>query len=181
MTRITPTKTPEGKSVELLGAVKQQLGSTPNMFTTIAKSPASLEGYLNLSAALSGGRLPAQLREQIALTVAGANGCDYCASAHTFLGERLGVDESEENLRGKSSDPKIAAALQFAKAVVVNRGRVSDAEFGEVRAAGFSEEEVIEIVSHVALNTLTNYMNEVIKTEVDFPTLVSTTSTRLAA
>lgn len=180
MKRISPQTNPTGKASELLAGVKRSLGSTPNMFTTMANAPALLEGYLSLNAALSGGVLSAALREQIALTVAGLNGCDYCASAHTMLGERAGVSEAAVNLEGRSSDPKTQAALTFARALVEKRGSVSGEEFKAARDAGYSDEEILEILGAVALNTLTNYFNEAVKTEVDFPK-VCATGCRLAA
>jgi uncharacterized peroxidase-related enzyme len=161
----------EGKAKELLDAVKQAMGATPNIFTAFANAPAALEGYLNLNGALSGGKLNPQLREKIALTTAGFNGCDYCASAHTFLGEKAGIeaDELAANLKGQSIDAKDNAALAFAHRIIKERGRVSEDDVQAVRKVGFSDEEIIEILSHVALNTFTNYFNETFKTENDFP------------
>lgn len=163
-------------SAELLSNVKQQLGLIPNIIATLAQSPAALGGYLGLSGALSGGRLDTARREQIALAVAGANGCDYCASAHSALGGNAGLapEEIRRNLRGESGDPQVAAALKFATAVVATRGHVSDESLAEVRAGGFSDEEIVEIVGNVALNIFTNYFNHVAGTEIDFPVVRAT-------
>lgn len=161
-------------SQPLLEAVKKQLGVAPNMFRLVANSPASLEGYLGLSGALSKGRLPAQTRERIALAVAEINGCDYCLSAHSYLAKNLArLDEAEiaANRGGGSSDPKADAAVRFAVKVVETRGHVGDVDFEAVKSAGYDDAQVIEIVLHVALNTLTNYVNEVAKTEIDFPVI----------
>ena len=155
-----------------LAAVKKQLGSVPNMFRTIAHSPAVLEGYLSLNGALAKGTLDAPTRERIALAVAEFNGCNYCLAAHTYLGKnvaKLSDVEIEANRRGRSSDPKSDAAVVFPVKVVSARGQVSDADLSAVRAAGFTDANVIEIISYVALNTLTNYVNEVAGTVVDFP------------
>ena len=157
----------------LLEAVKKQLGVVPNLFRLVASSPAALEGYLGLNAAL-GKTLDVRTRERIAVAVAELNGCDYCLSAHTYLGKnvaRLDDAELNRNRDGTSSDPKAAAAVRFAGQVVRERGHVSDGELKAVKAAGYSEAEVLEIVLHVALNTLTNYVNEVAKTEIDFPVI----------
>jgi uncharacterized peroxidase-related enzyme len=156
----------------LLEAVKKQLGSVPNMFRLIANSPAALEGYLGLNGALGKGQLDARTRERIALAVAEWNGCDYCLSAHSYLGKNLArLDDAEmtANREGSSSDAKAAAALQFAGKVLATRGHVSAADLDAVKAAGYSDAQVLEIVLHVALNTLTNYVNEVAKTDIDFP------------
>jgi uncharacterized peroxidase-related enzyme len=155
----------------LLG-VKAKLGSAPNLFRVVANSPAALEGYLGLNAALGKGSLDARTRERIALAVAEFNRCGYCLSAHTYLGKNLaGLSEAEmaANRHGGSSDAKAAVAVAFAVKVVEARGHVSDADVREVKLAGYSDADVIEIVAHVALNTLTNYVNEVAQTEIDFP------------
>ena len=159
-----------GKTRDMLDAVQKALGVTPNMMKTMARSPAVLEGYLGLNSAL-GSTLTARLREQIALVTAEANGCGYCASAHTALGKLAGLTEDQALAAraGASIDPKSDAALKFAQAVIEKRGRVEDADLDEVRGAGFTDGNIAEIVAHVALNVFTNYFNEVAKTEIDFP------------
>ncbi len=155
-----------------LAAVKKQLGVAPNMFRTIAHSPAALEGYLGLNGALAKGSLDAATRERIALAVAEINGCNYCLAAHTYLGKnvaKLSDSEIDANRRGRSSDAKADAAVAFAAKVVATRGQVSDADISGVRSAGFTEADIIEIIAHVALNTLTNYVNKIAGTDVDFP------------
>ena len=171
MQRINAVTQAEGKAKELLDSVKQAMGATPNIFTTFANAPAALQAYLNFNAALGGGVLDAKLREQLAVTVAGFNGCNYCASAHVFLGGKAGVDREElvANSKGQSSDGKTQAAISFARALLEKRGKVSDEDLAAVRAAGFSDEEIIEILGHVAMNTFTNYFNETALTSIDFP------------
>lgn len=164
------------KSQGLLEAVAKQLGSVPNLFRLVATSPQALEGYLGLSGALAKGALPAATRERIALAVAEVNGCDYCLSAHTYLGKNLAkLDDAEitANRSGASNDPKADAAVRFAARVARERGKISDADFAAVRLAGYSDAQIIEIVQHVALNTWTNYFNEVFQTEIDFPVVTA--------
>ena len=160
----------------LLQSVKQQLGSVPNMFRVVANSPAALEGYLGLNGALAKGRLDAKTRERIALAVAETNGCGYCLAAHSYIGRNLAkLDDAEiaANRAGGSLDAKAKAAVRFAVQVVNERGHVGDAEVQAVKAAGYDDAEIIEIVLHVALNTLTNYVNEVAGTAVDFPAVTA--------
>jgi uncharacterized peroxidase-related enzyme len=159
-------------SQPLLHAVHKQLGSVPNLFRLAAVSPAALEGYLGMSGALGKGALPAPTRERIALAVAQINGCGYCLSAHAYLGQNLAkLDDAEiaANRAGASNDPKADAAVRFAAKVTTLRGKVGTADLEAVIAAGYTQAQVIEIVQHVALNTWTNYLNEVAKTEIDFP------------
>lgn len=160
------------QSQSLLEAVKKQLGVVPNLFRLVANSPAALQGYLGLSGALAKGTLPAATRERIALAVAEVNGCDYCLSAHTYIGKNLAkLDDAEitANRNGASNDPVADAAVRFAVKVAQARGHVSDEDVRAVKLAGYDDAQVIEIVQHVALNTWTNYINEVAKTEIDFP------------
>lgn len=173
MSRISPVNrnTTQQSVRRNFDAIEKQLGVVPNMMRTMAVSPVVLEGYLNLNAALRRGALPQALQEQIALTVADMNACDYCLSAHTALGRLAGVAEEEltASRSARSADPKAAAALRFASTVLESRGDVSDEALAEARAAGFSEGEIAEIVAHVALNVFTNYFNRVAQTEIDFP------------
>jgi uncharacterized peroxidase-related enzyme len=160
----------------LLEAVKKQLGVVPNMFRLVANSPTALEGYLGLSGALNKGSLPAPTRERIALAVAEINGCSYCLSAHTYLGKNVAkLDDVEitANRSGASMDPKADAAVRFAAKVARERGHVGEDDLRAVKLAGYDDAQIIEMVLHVALNTWTNYINEVAKTDIDFPVVTA--------
>ena len=173
MTRIQPVnyEASTGKVRELLDAVNNKLGLTPNMMKTMAQSAAVLEAYLSFNEALSNGKLNARLREQIALIAAEINGCGYCASAHTALGQMVGLgkDAILAARQGHSIDAKTDAALRFAHLVIVKRGEVSDADVQAVKDAGFSDAEISEIIANVALNIFTNYFNVIAGTDIDFP------------
>jgi uncharacterized peroxidase-related enzyme len=163
-------------SQPLLEAVKKQLGIVPNLFRLVSNSPAALEGYVGLSGALGKAPLPAPTRERIALAVAEINGCNYCLSAHTYIGKNMAkLDEAEmtANRNGASNDPKADAAVRFAAKVVRARGHVTDDDVSVVRLAGYDDAQIIEIVLHVALNTWTNYINEVAQTVIDFPVVAA--------
>jgi uncharacterized peroxidase-related enzyme len=167
-------------SKPLLAAVQKQLGVTPNLMRLVGHSPAALEGYLSLNGAVGKGKLSVQLRERIALAIAEFNGCDYCLSAHDYLGRnvaRISDAELHAARDGRSDDAPTQAALHFALQVAQSRGHVSDADLATVRLAGFDEASVLEIVVNVALNVLTNYVNNVAHTDIDFPKV----SARLAA
>lgn len=156
----------------MLEAVQKKVGRVPNLFRAMSQSPVALEGYLGLSGALGRGALPAATRERIALAIAEVNGCGYCLAAHTFFGKvaaKLDDAEITANRNGFSNDPVADAAVRFAVQVAQQRGHVDDAALADVRSAGYSDAQLIEIVQHVALNTLTNYFNEVFSTEIDFP------------
>jgi len=158
-------------SKPILSAVEAKLGVVPNLFRLVATSPATLEGYIANSSAL-GRTLDARTRERIALAVAQVNGCDYCLSAHSYLGLNLAKLTPEEialNRKGASGDPKADAAVRFAAKVTTQRGHVDSPDIAAVRNAGFSDAQIVEIIAVVAENCFTNFLNEVAKTEIDFP------------
>lgn len=174
MTRLTALNPEEvtGKTKDLFNAVQAKLGVVPNMMRTMGNSPAVLEGYLNLSGALSHGKLSAKTGELIALAVSESNSCDYCLAAHTFIGEKL-VKADPEVLKaartGNSADAKTEAILQLAKTLISKSGLVNDEDVNKAKNAGVSDAEIAETIAHVALNVLTNYFNNAANTEIDFP------------
>ena len=174
MTRLK-TVSPEsatGKTKELYGVIKGKLGVVPNMMQTMGNSSAFLEGYLNLGGALGNGTLGAKVGELIALTVAEANSCNYCLSAHSYISAnllKLDSNSIDAARNASSADLKTNAILKFAKILVDKKGNVQDSDVAALRQAGVTEGEVGEIIGHVALNILTNYFNTVAGTEIDFP------------
>jgi uncharacterized peroxidase-related enzyme len=165
-----------GKTKELFNGIHAKFGVVPNMMRTMGNSPSLLEGYLNLSGALSSGTLGVKTSALIALAVAEENACDYCLSAHTYLGAnlaKLDTEAMEEARLGNAKDAKTSAILKFAQTLVAKRGHVDDADVATVKAAGLTEGEVGEIVGHVALNILTNYFNNTANTSIDFPVVTA--------
>ncbi len=159
------------ESKPILDVVHDQLGVVPNLFRLIGNSPIALNAFTSFQAAL-GKTFDVKTRERIALAVAQVNGCDYCLSAHTYLGLNLAKISPEEiilNRRGTSSDRKAQAVVNFAANVARQRGHVSSVDIAAVRDAGYSEAQIVEVVALVAENTFTNFLNEVAKTEIDFP------------
>lgn len=155
----------------ILDAVQKQLGVVPNMFRLIAQSPAALQGFTANNGALAKA-LDVKTRERIALAVAQVNGCDYCLSAHSYLGLNLAKITREEialNRRGASGDAKADAAVRFAAKIVQERGHVSAADIQAVRDAGFTDAQVVEIVAVISENVFTNLLNVVADTDIDFP------------
>jgi len=161
-----------GRTAELYDGIKSQLGVVPNLHQTMATSLLLLEGYIGLSGALGKGTLGMKTATLIALVVAQQNGCDYCLSAHSYIGAnmaKLDAGVMDEARQGQSSDKKTDAILKLAKTLVAKRGRLADGDLDAVRESGISDAEIGEVVGHVALNTLTNYFNNTAGTEIDFP------------
>jgi uncharacterized peroxidase-related enzyme len=158
-------------SKPILDAVQKQLGAVPNMFRLIAGSPAALQGFAANNGALAK-TLDVKTRERIALAVAQVNGCDYCLSAHSYLGLNLAKLSPEEvalNREGRSGDAKADAAVRFAAKIARERGRVTGADITAVRDAGFADGQIVEIIAVTAENIFTNLLNVVAETDIDFP------------
>jgi len=160
-----------GASRDLLAQVQSAFGATPNMFRAVANSPAALRSMWSAFGALGGGVIPPALGEKIAVAVADRNRCEYCLAAHTALGRKAGAsaEEMAEAQAGRAADPKTAAALRFALRLVDERGAVDRADIAALHAVGFSDEEIVEMLAHVALNLFTNYVNIAFDVPVDFP------------
>lgn len=160
------------QQAELYDAVKAKLGRVPNLLRALANSPAALRGYLDFSGAIGEGEgLNAQHREVVALAIAEANGCEYCLTAHSAIGKMTGLSPEaiEAARRSDGIDNASRAVARFATAVLKSRGRVSDAELEAFHNAGFGDDAVVEVVAHVALNVYTNFFNNLVETDVDFP------------
>ncbi|WP_225731984.1 MULTISPECIES: carboxymuconolactone decarboxylase family protein [unclassified Nocardia] len=164
-------ETADAEQGELLTEVRRQLGRVPNLYATMANSPATLRGYLNFRDALTRGNLRARTRERLALLVAAENGCDYCVAAHTMRAGKLGLtdDEIRATRDAHADDPHTDAVLQLAAAVMRTRGDITDDALAAARARDVTDAEIAETIGHVALNTLSNYFNHVARPELDFP------------
>ena len=150
----------------MLDTVRAKLGMVPNVVRTLANSPAALRGYLSLSEALAGGSFSAAERETVALAVGQANACGYCLSAHTLMAKGSGLS-ADAILAARQGEGSPLAA--FARKVTITRATLGPQEIDDARAMGLSDAQIIEIIAHVALNTLTNYVNHIAATEIDFP------------
>jgi uncharacterized peroxidase-related enzyme len=165
--------TATGAAKPVLDEIKSAFGTVPNMFKAVANSPAALKDMWGAFGALGAGKIDAKLAEKIAVAVADRDSCAYCLAAHTVLGEKAGAsaDEMAQAQTGRSSDPKTAAALAFALKLVEDRGQVTDADVRALRAQGYDDGEIVEIITHVALNLFTNYINVALDVPVDFPSI----------
>ncbi len=155
----------------LFDAIQGQLGIVPNFLRVIGNSTVALKSFLGLYGIAGAGSLDPLTRERIALAVAEQNACEYCVSAHTAIGGQAGLsgDEMQANRAGTSQDAKAAAAVKFARALVEHKGGVSTEEIMAVRAAGYSDSDLAEIIMHVGMNLITNILGKASRVEIDFP------------
>ena len=167
---VTPAQA-TGQTKELYGAIQRAIGIVPNIYQGLGNSPVALEGVLHTDGILKKGQLSAAEIEAVKLTVSEAYGCDYCLAAHTLLGKKAGLTD-EETLsirRGALQKPKIGTLVKFVSAALHPQARVSDADLGAVKAAGYSDAQIAETVQVVAQTVFTNLFNRVHQTTLDFP------------
>ncbi|MGY6648901.1 carboxymuconolactone decarboxylase family protein [Wenyingzhuangia sp. IMCC45574] len=167
--------TTTGEAKELFNAVEKKLGFIPNLIKVFGNSPATLKSYLSLGELTASGKFTNKFREQLALTIAQTNDCDYCLSAHSAIGKLNGLNQDQltASRKAQAEDAKQEAGLVFAKEVTEKRGQVSAEALQAVKNAGYDDGEVLEIVLNVVSNTLTNYVNHIAETEIDFPIVKS--------
>ncbi|MET8783802.1 carboxymuconolactone decarboxylase family protein [Streptomyces sp. NPDC004589] len=154
-----------------LDNIGAQFGFVPNMFMTLASNPTVLDVVMTLQGSLSR-VLDAKTRHTIALAVSQANGCDYCLAVHTYVSSELGgmsSDDIDLARAGSSIDPQRAAVARFAQQVVKSRGQVSDADLAAVRGAGYTDPQILAIVTVAVQALLTNFINNVNRTDIDIP------------
>jgi AhpD family alkylhydroperoxidase len=175
MARLEPIETSRasGRVRELLSEAQARLGMIPNLTRALAHSPAALEGFLRLSDALESGALPDKLREQISLAVAQRHGTEYGVAEHAALGRAVGLSDEEimDARHGRSSNSKVQAALRFASQVIRGRGDIADEDWARLCAAGYSSQEIVEILAWIGLSTFTDYFAQATQTDADFPKL----------
>jgi len=161
---------PQASKTILEGPLK---GKHFNLFKGLANSPAALESYVAFSGALAKGGLSGAERELIALAVAEANNCGYCAAAHTAIGKGAGLSEAQtiEARRGGASEAKHAALIKFTLALHEKRGFVSESDLAAFKQVGYTDGHATEVIGNYALNVFTNYFNHANETVLDFPAI----------
>jgi uncharacterized peroxidase-related enzyme len=169
--QLQTASTAQGDSKALLEQINGAFGVTPAMFRAVANSPVALKSMWGSFGALGAAKIGGKLGELLAVAIANRNACEYCLAAHTALGRKAGATSQEvsDAQVGVSGDARTAAALKFALKVVEARGQVTNEDVAALRAAGFDDEGIVEIIAHVALNLFTNYINVALNVPVDFP------------
>lgn len=170
---IFPTHTretaPEG-SRPVLDGVAQKYGFVPNLFAKLAEAPAAAETYVALSDVFSRTSLTPVEQQVVLLAVSQLNACEYCMTAHTFAAERAQMPEQTLDAlrRGEPvPDDKLEALRRFTEQVVQERGWVSEDTVEDLIAAGFTKQNVLEILIGVSMKTFSNYVNHIVQTPID--------------
>lgn len=166
MTRIIPVEHATDATRPFLDGVEKKIGFLPNVFRVLAHAPAVLASYMQNSAALAKTSLTATEKESVFLATSQANGCDYCVAAHTVFAGKAGLS-GQEILSAREG--KLDAFALLARQITESRGHLTSDQIAAARAAGINDAKIVEVIAHVASQTLTNYLNNVALTEIDFP------------
>lgn len=161
----------DGKTAEIFKNVEQRLGRVPNMLKLMGHSASGRSGYLAYTDAFEHGPMNPHLRGLLTAAIAEMSGSEYVLLLAYMLGPRQGVSAEEVTAarRLESNDPKIAAALQFAAKVIENRGHAAEPELKKLQAAGYTEQQIVEIVGFIGLSLVRNYFNLILGTPLDAP------------
>lgn len=152
----------------VLEGVKRKIGFVPNLFATLARAPVALDTYVQASAILGKTSLSAQQKEAVYLATSQVNGCDYCLAAHTLFAGKSGLS-APDIVAAREGELNAYAAL--ARQLTERRGHLSDTQIAAARAAGIDDVKMIEVIALVAVQTLTNYLNNTALTDIDFPAI----------
>jgi uncharacterized peroxidase-related enzyme len=162
-----------GATAEIYSQIKKGIGNVPNTFAAIgAYGPAALKAVLSADAVLAAGTLSKRDQETIKLVISAVAGCDYCVAAHSLLGKLAGLkpDELKKIRNGEpTGDAKHDALIRFVRTLAQTSGTVSDNDFAAIKAAGYSDAQLVEISLAFATTVFTNVFNRINDTDLDFP------------
>lgn len=160
VSRLTPSSA-VGASRELLGELVERHGTVGDMVSTMAHSPAVLGGYLQLSKAMRRAKLDRKISELISIAVQSQQGCGMCLGSHIEAARSLGLSEDAITAaqQGTSIIPAIAAMIRLGLQVYREPTSITDVEIDELRAFGYSDREIADVVGVVSLNILTGAFN----------------------
>jgi uncharacterized peroxidase-related enzyme len=161
-----------GPTAEIYAQIKRAAGKVPNTYAAIgAYRPNALKAMLQADGALAAGSLSKQDQETIKLLVSEIAGCHYCLAAHSLLGKLAGLTpEVQRQIRTgqPTGDAKRDALVRFVRNLVQTSGEISDQEFSAIKAAGYSDAELVDIALGVAVITFTNIFNRINDTDLDY-------------
>lgn len=166
----TVDSAPDG-SKPLLADGQKRMGFLPNLYAGLAESPAALQGYFDLSAALAKTQLTPAQQQVVLLITSVENGCTYCVAAHSMIARKMAKADPAvvAALREQRPipDPKLEALAQFTRRVVQQRGWLDDAAVQAFLDAGYSRANVLDVIMGVTMKTLSNYANHLLLTPLD--------------
>lgn len=164
------TETAPEAAKETVRQAEQAYGFLPNLLGVMAEAPQLVKAYTTLNGLFEQTSFSPAERQTVLLAVSARNGCDYCVAAHSVIaGMQKVPDDVVQAIRDGQpiADAKLEALRRFTEAVVEKRGWPSDADVRAFHAAGYGEQQVLEVILGVGLKTLSNYTNHVAETPLD--------------
>jgi len=164
------TENTQGETKALLESIKSGYGFVPNLFGLMAEAPTTVQAYLQLNDLLAKTSIPMPQLQVALLAASIENDCEFCRVAHRAIGKKMGANtESLTALNeGKEIvDAKDKAIAEFTKAVVQHRGWVPESDTNKFLAAGYTKQQILEVVLVVTIKTLSNYSNHFTKPEAN--------------
>jgi|AntRauTorckE6833_2_1112554.scaffolds.fasta_scaffold49802_1 uncharacterized peroxidase-related enzyme len=155
---------------QILEDLESKIGFVPNIYATYAYSDTALGRYLTFSNAKTS--LSNKEKEVVNLVVSQVNGCTYCQAAHTQMGKMNGYSDDQilEIRSGKASfDAKTDALVSLTKAIIKDRGQIDDQLLADFFNAGYTKENLVDVIVAVGDKTTTNLLHNVTQIPVDFP------------
>jgi alkylhydroperoxidase/carboxymuconolactone decarboxylase family protein YurZ len=164
-----------GKSQELLAGYETKHGMVPNVLKQMANSPVALEAFLSSRDIMAKGVLDPKMRLLIGILVAETYSCAYMLSARVAQAKAAGMSD-EEIKSGKeqsSKDPKFDRGLQFVRNLILRHGELPATEMAELKTAGFSEGEIVEMIAQTSADMQVYYMVQIANPASDFPSVAT--------
>jgi alkylhydroperoxidase family enzyme len=162
-----------GKAQELLSQFDKSMGLTPNILKQMANSPAALEAFLAAREILSNGVLSPKMRALVGILIAETYSCEYLLAARCEMARKAGISEEDLKLarRQTSTDPKEDVGLNFVRNVILRHADISPANLAEVKEAGYSDGEIVELIAQTSINLWAYYLIQIAQPALDFPKL----------
>ena len=160
------------KSKPALQGLQQNFGLIPNLAATMATSPTLLGGFVGAFVNFNGGTLSGGERQVALLTNAVANRSEWAVAFHSTMALKEGVAAADVQAirEGRApSDQRLAALSSFDRALIEKRGKVSEQELNAIREAGFSQDQILEVIAGLAVSTMANYAGNITNPPLEAP------------
>ena len=159
-------------SAAILDAAQKSLGFVPNLYAHLAESPVTLQAYKQLGALVEQSSFSPEEQQVILISASVENNCEYCVAAHSFLARNVAkvAADTIAALRNAQalSVPKLNALSALTRAVVRERGWIANSiELADFFAAGYTQQQALEVILGVTMKTLSNYANHLTGTPLD--------------
>ncbi|UVT18252.1 MAG: carboxymuconolactone decarboxylase family protein (plasmid) [Nitrospira sp.] len=153
-----------------LEATAKKYGFVPNLYGVLAESPTAVQAYAAINKALEQSALTPVEQQVVTLAVSAANDCAYCVGAHSTVAQMVHMPEDVlDALRSQHplSDRKLNALRTLVLSILHHRGWVPEDDLEFFAAAGYGQRQLLDVLTIVALKTLSNYVNHIAHTPLD--------------